>query len=293
MDTTFAPAPHEEAARLIEGKAVVSKEVFYGLLPELRGRAFAVSGVEAANVVQRVRDAIAALPRGGEEGTWDKVKASVVEELDPWLGDGADRRAMLLIRTHGFQAFQAANWRVAQEDEDTTHLQYLATEDDRVRDTHLALNGIVLRKDDPFWAKHYPPWEWGCRCRVRPMNPDLVEEQRNEDAKRNPEDRNVIEGPALKQLENGTLIRNGQRYDVTAPSDGPEGKDAFQWHPDDLRLSLDDLKARYDRETWEGFEVWARKTTAFVEQKGTKETAVTVWEWLGKKPGNGGGSGPT
>src|SRR5260221_653790 len=127
------------------------------------------------------RARIAALPRGT---VWDDAKADIATELDPWLGDGAEQRAELLLRTHGFQAFQAANWRVAQEDDDTTHLQYLATEDDRVRATHLALNGVTLPKDDPFWQKHYPPWEWGCRCRVRPMNPDLVAEARAQDEKR-------------------------------------------------------------------------------------------------------------
>lgn len=277
MEITFdIVKPHEEAARIITGKSVVSRDVFYGLLPELRGRAFTVTGVEGANVLQRIRDGIAALPRGGPDGTWDKVKESLVDELDPWLGDGADRRAELLMRTHGFQAFQASNWRVAQEDDDTTHLQYLATEDERVRDSHLALNGLVLPKNDPFWKRHFPPWEWGCRCRVRPMNPDLVADEKAKDAKRNPEDRNVVTGPVLEQLRNGTLMREGRRFDVTAPADGPEGKDAFQWHPDDMRLPLDELKLRFDPEVWAAFESWARKSLV--------AAGKSVWSWLTKKP---------
>ncbi len=83
----------------------------------------------------------------------------------------------------------------------------LATEDTHVRDSHLALNGITLPKNDPFWDKHMPPWEWGCRCRIRPMNTDLVDEERDKDKDRPPEDRNVVEGPALDQLRNGTLLR--------------------------------------------------------------------------------------
>ena len=69
MDTTFAiTAPHAEAAALIHDKPVVTQEVFAGLLPELRGRAFTISGVEGATVLQRNRDAIAGVATGG---TWD------------------------------------------------------------------------------------------------------------------------------------------------------------------------------------------------------------------------------
>lgn len=281
METKFQIfAPHKEAAAAIASKPVMARRVFDELLPELRGRAFTITGIEGANVLQRVRDSIAALPMGspsGEAITWDTQKRLIVEELDPYLGDGAEARAELLLRIHGFQAFQSANWNLAQEDEDTTHLQYLATEDDRVRPTHLALNGLVLPKDDPFWQDHFPPWEWGCRCRTRAMNPDLVDAERAADEERNPEDRNVIEGPALKQLRDGTLLRNGQRYDVTAPADRADGGDsAYQWNPNNLKIPLEELKSRYDRDAWEAFEVFARGT-ALPEMK------TSLWAWLSGK----------
>lgn len=268
-DTTYKPTPHTEAMAIITGKPVVTRRVFDRLLPEIRGRVFTVTGIEGANALQRIRDTIAALPAGEN---FDDVKKSLVDELDPYLGDGADRRAELLLRTHGFQAFQSANWQVAQDDEDTTHIQYLATEDDHVRDSHLALNGLILPKDDPFWDTHTPPWEWGCRCRIRPMNPDLVDEARAEDEQRNPEDRLVMEGPALDQLRNGTLMREGQRFDVTPPKD--QGRDAtpYQWHPDNLKIPVDQLRERYDAETFATFESFAKKQAM--------KNGVSVWDWL-------------
>jgi SPP1 gp7 family putative phage head morphogenesis protein len=269
METDYTATPHEEAIALIRGKPVVTRKVFNQLLPELRGRAFTVAGVEGANALQRIRDTLAALPQGTN---WETTKRDLVAELDPYLGDGAERRAELLLRTHGFQAFQSANWEVAQADEDTTHLQYLATEDDHVRDSHLALNGLILPKDDPFWEDHLPPWEWGCRCRVRPMNPDLVAEARASDADQPPEQRNVMEGAALDQLRNGTLLRDGRRYDVTSPKNGPDGDKAFQWHPDNLTLPIEELRRRYDPEVFATFETFAKGTTL--------PTGQTVWQWL-------------
>ena len=32
------------------------------------------------------------------------------------------------------------------------------------RESHAALNGLVLPKDDPFWATHTPPWDFNCNC---------------------------------------------------------------------------------------------------------------------------------
>lgn len=275
MDASVSIRPHAEAAALIRGKAVVARNVYFGLLPELRGRAFTVSGMEGAQTLQRIRDEIASLAMGGETGTWDRVKERLAADLDSHLGAQAEQRATVLLRLHGFAAFQASAWRVAQEDEDTTHLQYLATEDDRVRDAHLALNGIVLPKDDPFWDRHYPPWEWGCRCRVRPMNADLVAAERRADEGRNPEDRNVIEGPVLSALRQGTLMRGPRRWDVSAPSERASAGDAFRWHPDDLRLPLGELQLRYDAPTWADFEQWARR-----QQIGRG----TVWAWLMNRP---------
>lgn len=270
---TFTPTPHEEAIALIKGKAAVTRDVFDGMLPELRARAFTVTGVEGANVLQRVRDLIAELPQGT---VWDKAKSNIVDELSPFLGDGAERRAEILLRTHAFQAFQASNWRVAQEDEDTTHLQYLATEDDNVRDSHLALNGLILPKNDPFWEKHFPPWEWGCRCRTRPLNPDFVAEAKAEDEQRDPENRLVMEGPALERLRNGQLQRDGRSYDVTPPSDSQlSSSQPLQWHPDNLRLPLDELKQRYDPEVWTAFEQNMKAVEIL--------PGVSTWAWLGGK----------
>ncbi len=47
--------------------------------------------------------------------------------------------------------------------------RYVTVGDDRVRDEHRALNGVVLPANDPTWDKIYPPNGWKCRCRVAPV----------------------------------------------------------------------------------------------------------------------------
>jgi hypothetical protein len=69
------PVPNTEALEFIKRKPVVSQRVFKKMLPELKARAFAVSGIESATVLQRVRDRVADLPAGGQ---WDDIKRDLV-----------------------------------------------------------------------------------------------------------------------------------------------------------------------------------------------------------------------
>jgi SPP1 gp7 family putative phage head morphogenesis protein len=48
------------------------------------------------------------------------------------------------------------------------YLEYRTVGDNKVRDTHKKLDGLVLEASDPLWAKIYPPNDWNCRCTVVP-----------------------------------------------------------------------------------------------------------------------------
>ncbi|MGL5920163.1 MAG: phage minor head protein, partial [Bacteroidales bacterium] len=47
--------------------------------------------------------------------------------------------------------------------------KYTTAGDDKVREEHRKLDGIVLSCDDPHWNKIFPPNGWKCRCRVVPV----------------------------------------------------------------------------------------------------------------------------
>lgn len=46
--------------------------------------------------------------------------------------------------------------------------EYKTVGDDRVRADHAALNGVILKHDDPLWDEIYPPNGYNCRCSVEP-----------------------------------------------------------------------------------------------------------------------------
>ena len=43
-------------------------------------------------------------------------------------------------------------------------LEFQTAEDDRVRDDHRPLNGMIVPIGDPLLDKYYTPLDWGCRC---------------------------------------------------------------------------------------------------------------------------------
>ena len=55
--------------------------------------------------------------------------------------------------------------------------RYCTQDDERVRGSHKALDNKVFRYDDPFWDTHYPPNGWNCRCYVRAMDEDDLEDE--------------------------------------------------------------------------------------------------------------------
>lgn len=46
------------------------------------------------------------------------------------------------------------------------NLKYVTVGDARVREQHKAWDGLILPINHPFWEKHLPPQDWGCRCNV-------------------------------------------------------------------------------------------------------------------------------
>jgi len=262
--------PHAEAARALEGKPAVTRAVFDRLLPEFQARAVVITGVDSADALQAARDAIATIPRGED---WRAVKKELTRALDPWLGDGAERRVELLMRWHAYQAYAVANVRNLDANRDLfPYRQYMTARDERVRATHAALDGIVLPADSPFWDRHTPPWEYGCRCDVRGVTAEEADEIREADAGKDPQKQRVLDGAVKDRLEREGRLERGvnEIFDVRTPTE--RGETGPDWSSKDLRIPIEVLKDRYDPDIWRRFADWAEETEV--------EGLGSVWAWL-------------
>lgn len=97
---------------------------------------------------------------------------------DPETGEyfGTPRRLDTIYRTNTQSALSAQRYQQQVDNaESRPYWMYVAILDDRVRPSHLRLNAVVYRYDDPFWDTFYPPNGFNCRCTVIALSErDLV-----------------------------------------------------------------------------------------------------------------------
>ncbi|MCR5752797.1 MAG: phage head morphogenesis protein [Kiritimatiellae bacterium] len=248
---TIETFPNEAAAAYIRGKAVADPKNFGALPDQLKQRAFTVAGIEQMDVLRRIREAIAKLPEGA---SWDEAKKEIAAEMSPYVPakDGrsdmkaARARAEFTLRSHGFQAYSVARHQEQMATiEDFPYWKYETVGDGKVRASHAALDGKVLRADDPWWKTHYPPWDWGCRCIVVALDEEDAEE-----------------------------IGISERKDMPTPGHS----ESFAFDPTNVAIDLEKYRKdpRFETDTdWQLFFVNPAKNVTTERTNGTK---CTMWE---------------
>ncbi|WII92838.1 phage minor head protein [Kingella negevensis] len=118
------------------------------------------------------------------------------------------RRLENIYRTNMQAAYNAGQYQTYMADVDNRpYWQYDAVGDHRTRAAHAAMDGLVYRYDDPFWATFYPPNGYRCRCSVMALSARDVE--RGGFALSVSNERNLV------QTEK-TYNRKGDTYPTTA-----------------------------------------------------------------------------
>lgn len=106
------------------------------------------------------------IPTLEAKGWWGKkeiVNPSTGEVKEVVIGG---RRLKTIFKTNTMVARSTARYD-QQMRSDLPYLQYVGGLSEHPRMSHMAKNGIVLLKSDPWWQSNYPPNAWGCHCEVR------------------------------------------------------------------------------------------------------------------------------
>lgn len=87
------------------------------------------------------------------------------------------------------------------------NLQYVTAGDDRVREEHAMLDGIIKPIDDPFWDTYYPPNDFNCRCDViqLPDDSDQISQRAESDL------------PDIKPMFSVNLAKEGLAFPPAHP----------------------------------------------------------------------------
>lgn len=138
---------------------------------------FMVSGAARADLLDDLAGAVDRAIAEGHGIEWFRKNFEAIVARHGWTGwtgegtpAGRAWRARVIYETNLSTAYAAG--RLAQLRSGGLRYWIYRHADSVMhpRPLHLAWNGLVLPADHPFWAQHYPPSGWGCRCRVVGVN---------------------------------------------------------------------------------------------------------------------------
>lgn len=188
MPTTsfvFGLPPEKAIAFLQIKRSVVDKLDQAGMRESAMAKATVIANLTSLEMTKNIYDSlIEAQKQGKPFGQWQKELMQTLHKkgwiagyskkegyliADPSTGEifGSPRRLETIYRTNMQAAYSAARYQQQMDNVDSRpYWQYSAINDNRTRPSHSAMNGVVYRYDDPFWATFYPPNGFNCRCSV-------------------------------------------------------------------------------------------------------------------------------
>lgn len=152
----------EETYNALNGAigASITQEMPEEMTYALRNNAFIFSGFKTHRTLSEV-----GLELTDDEGNL-KPYAKVLEDVRR-IDDKYNGAYLYAEYNHAVHTTQmAVKWQDFVRDGDEYNLQYRTAGDERVREAHLALDGVTLPPSDKFWDRYMPPNGWNCRCTV-------------------------------------------------------------------------------------------------------------------------------
>jgi SPP1 gp7 family putative phage head morphogenesis protein len=230
----------DDAIKYFEQKGYRVSFDWHEMKREAHTRAFTVAGVTQLDVLVDIRKAVEKAQQTGQSLESFKKELQPLLEKKGWWGkkaierpDGSQKevdlsapwRLRTIYRTNMQTAYMAGHYKGMKDSARLLpYWQYVAVMDGRTRDAHRALNGKILRHDDPFWRSYYPPNGWGCRCRVVALSKVEVEKKGIK----------TSDGKALKNII-GPTVPDGWDYNPGETAWMPNKKD----YPPDLQPRVD------------------------------------------------------
>lgn len=164
-NTKLANTPYDDAIAFLARRLTITDDQTEALRATYSGHALRVTGEATDQVEREVQAAVLNATREGLH-----VDAGTAQVQAAYESAGAGQNPYVyesVIRTQTQLAYSAGRENALQDpaiDEILWGFTYVTVGDDRVRPTHVALDGVQLPKDHPRWASITPPNGYACRC---------------------------------------------------------------------------------------------------------------------------------
>ena len=162
--------PFAEAEAFFRDKLNIPTGKWDELAGAAHAKGFMSAGAYQADLLSDLRAMTDKAISGGMDIREFRTQFRPLVEKYGWQlkGGGPAWRSDLIWRTNIQSAYQAGRWQQFE----AAKIEYLLyRHNDSVmhpRPNHVALNGKVFPRTDPFWEYNYPPQGFGCKCRAVP-----------------------------------------------------------------------------------------------------------------------------
>ncbi len=102
-------------------------------------------------------------------------------------------------------------WRLQAQSKTFPFWQYITMDDGKVRQKHKDIHGLILPFFDQRWQKIFPPNDWNCRCRVRPLMKHELPADYSSDQMEATADSFINSDSFRKASKNGWGINRGEK----------------------------------------------------------------------------------
>ena len=199
MPDTFIP---KEALDYIKNKNLKVGFSYKDVWNEEHATAFTVAKAMQIDVLSDLKKAVEKAIEDGQsfetfkknikptlqqKGWWGKKQMT-----DPLTGEvidaqlGSDRRLKTIYNVNLRSAYQKGQYDRTMASDVHPYLIYRVGNSKKHREQHLAWDGLILPKDDPFWNNHFPPNGYGCKCYTRAVTEARKQRYENEGIKVSP-----------------------------------------------------------------------------------------------------------
>ena len=169
--------PFDEAIKFFRNKVPISDEEYKYLETETKKRAFSVAKITRLDILQDLLNELRKALETGE--TLQTFQKSVNQKMQDkgWKGL-TPFRLDTIFRTNIQTAYMTGRYKQMKSPDvvsERPYWLYSAVNDSATRPSHMAMNGIIRRFDDPIWEEWYPPNGFRCRCKVIALSKEAAQ----------------------------------------------------------------------------------------------------------------------